>query len=223
VQKLYFYQNKFIKVKFKIIYICLLLLGNFIFAQQNEEFKKAKGYFDYQRYLLSQSFKKKFDEESDIYKKVEIKKTFSEFMVKMDSIQNVEFVGTLIKVKNNEALQVQTETDAYQTPLAEGKKNPKNEIPAEYPGGMNELRKQVSELLYFDSANIENKLAQTEIFFVVNRAGDITNIHANGENPSFNRQAEIAMYLLPNKFSPALINGSPIRYKFRMPLSMRFD
>ena len=210
-------------MKQKVLMLCLFVWGNFVFSQQNEEFKKVKGYFDYQRYLLGQSFKKKFDEENDPYKKVEIKKTFSEFMVKMDSIQNVELIGTLIKVKNMEALQPKKEEISNQTSLVEGKKGPQNEIPAQYPGGLNELRKQVSELLYFDGANIEGKTVQSELSFVVNRDGDIVQIKASGENPSFNRQAEIALYLLPNKFSPALLNGIPIRYRFKFPLSMRFD
>ncbi|WP_124639247.1 MULTISPECIES: energy transducer TonB [Amniculibacterium] len=210
-------------MKYKLFLLILSLLGNFVFSQQNEEFKKAKGYFDYQRYLLGQSFKKKFDEEPDNYKKVEIKKTFAEFMVKMDSVQNVEFVNILIKVKNNEILHPKSEQDLAQTFVKEGGRLPKGEIPAEYPGGMNELRKQVASLLYFDNVDENQKFVQTEIDFIVDKSGEITQVNAVGDNSIFNRQAEIAMYLLPNKFSPAIIDKNPVRYRFKMPLSMRFD
>ena len=206
-------------------YVLLFCLGivHWSFAQQNEEFKNAKGYFDYQRYVLNESFKKKFDQTNDNLQKIEIKKTFAEIMVKMDSIQNAAYVNVLIKVKNNEALTPKTSEPEHQNNGSEGKAMPKNEKPAEYPGGLNELRQQVAGLIFFENSNIENNSVKTEVSFVVEKNGEITHVDSTGDNPSFNRQAEIAMYLLPEKFSPALINNSPVRYRFRMPLSMKFD
>jgi hypothetical protein len=85
------------------------------------------------------------------------------------------------------------------------------------------LRKQVAGLIFFENSNIATNSVKTEVSFVVEKNGEITQVNTLGDNPSFNRQAEIAMYLLPDKFSPALINNSPARYRFRMPLSMKFD
>lgn len=210
-------------MKIKIIGFLFLLIANTAFAQQNEDFKNTKGYFDYQRYLLNQSFKKKFDDTNDLREKIEIKKTFAEIMVKMDSLQNVEFINTLIKVKNKESLGIKYKMDNGQQNLQEGDAISQNEKPAEYPGGMNELRKQVAELLYYENTNSSSKLLHTEITFVVNKTGEITHVNAQGDNPSFNRQAEIALYLLPEKFSPAIINNQLVNYRFKMPLSMRLD
>ncbi|MBS1573266.1 MAG: hypothetical protein JST62_12790 [Bacteroidetes bacterium] len=172
--------------------------------------------------MLGQSFKKQFDLEKDDYKKIEIKKTFAEFMVKMDSLQNVEFINSLIRVKNQEALFPKQETDTKQSFVHEGNKLPQNEKPATYPGGLNEMRKEVVNLLYIDGSPATKEL-KTDVAFIVEKDGEITHVEAFGDNPTFNRQAEIAMYLLPKKFSPAVINNNLVRYRFKMPLTMKFD
>jgi len=205
----------------KLFYLILFFCMNLSFAQQNDEFRSAKDYFDYQRFMLNSEFKKKFDNEKDITQKIAIKKDFSEFMVKLDSIQNTAFIGTLIKVKNREDLEKINVKN-----LPELRLNPKKEDlnkEAQYPGGFETLRKQVADLFYTDSVLPDQKLLKTNVVFVVEKDGSIANVQAQGENFTFNRQAEIAMYLLPEKFSPAIINGTPVRYRFRLPLSMSFD
>ena len=199
----------------------LLVCANLSFAQQNDEFRSAKDYFDYQRFMLNNEFRKKFDSEKNIEQKIAIKRDFSEFMVKLDSIQNTAFIGTLIKVKNREDLEKITVKNLPELHL-----NPKKEDlnkEAQYPGGFETLRKQVADLFYTDSVLPDQKLLKTNVVFVVERDGSIANVQAQGENFTFNRQAEIAMYLLPEKFSPTIINGTPVRYRFRLPLSMSFD
>ena len=205
----------------KLVYLMLLVCANLSFAQQNDEFRSAKDYFDYQRFMLNNEFRKKFDSEKNIEQKIAIKRDFSEFMVKLDSIQNTAFIGTLIKVKNREDLEKITVKNLPELHL-----NPKKEDlnkEAQYPGGFETLRKQVYYLLYTDSVLPDQKLLKTNVVFVVERDGSIGNVHAEGDNFTFNRQAEIAMYLLPEKFSPAIINGTAVRYRFRLPLSMNFD
>ena len=64
----------------------------------------------------------------------------------------------------------------------------------------------------------------TTVSFVVDENGSITDIKAEGENISFNKQAEIAMYLISEKFTkPALQKGNAVKYAFRMPLSIKFE
>jgi len=58
---------------------------------------------------------------------------------------------------------------------------------------------------------------------VVEPDGSVSSVRADGTNPIFNRQAEIAVYMLPEKFSPALVNGKPVRYNFSIPLAMKFE
>lgn len=182
----------------------------------------AKKYFDYQRFILNDEFKKKFEDETDVKQKLSIKKDFSEFMMKLDSIQNTAFIGTLIKVKNREDLDRISAKNTSTLHPANPEKTQLNEA-ASYPGGFETLRKQVANLFYTHSVLPDHKLLKTHVVFVVERDGSISSVHAEGDNFTFNRQAEIAMYLLPEKFSPAIINGNAVRYRFRLPLSMNFE
>lgn len=214
----YFYIN----MLNRILFIFFLYCGNLFFAQQNEEFASTKKYFDYQRFMLNNEFKKRFDDEKIGAEKMAINQDFAEFMVKLDSIQNTAFIGTLIKVKNREDLERIKNRNLKKTRL----ENPsKREIAeeAKYPGGIQKLREQVADLFYSEAILPDQKLLKTDVVFVVEKDGSISSVHAEGENVPFNKQAEIAMYLLPEKFSPAIIDGSAVRYRFRLPLSMTFE
>lgn len=206
----------------KIFYIILFCSSYLLHAQQNEEFQLAKKYFDYQRFMLNNEFKKKFDNEIDRTEKMTIKRDFSEFMMKLDSIQNTAFIGTLIKVKNREDLHRLSTKTTLQYFSENPQKKELNEE-AKYPGGFDILRKQVSDLFYTEAFLPDQKVIKTNVVFVVEKDGTITSVHAEGDHFAFNRQAEIAMYLLPEKFSPAIIKGTPVRYRFRLPLAMNFE
>ena len=218
----YFYINILTSVTKKLLYLIFLLSLFFSQAQQNQEFKITKDYFDYQRFMLNNEFEKKFDSESNWEEKRSIKEHFSEFMVKLDSIQNTAFIATLIKVKNREDLERITSRKT----MADHAENPEKQMlneQATYPGGFETLRKQVANLFYSDSVLPDQKLLKTNVVFVVEKDGSISGVQAEGENFTFNRQAEIALYLLPEKFSPAMINGTAVRYRFRLPLAMNFE
>lgn len=197
----------------------LFFLSQIIFAQQNEEFKMVKDHFERQKVLLTNEFKKR-NETLSADEKLELKEQFVEFMVKLDSVQNATYVRALIKVKNDEDLKklnTQSNVDLSKQPSTSTlEKTP------EYPGGINTLRSQVAEEFYFDSS-ADEKILKTNITFIVEREGNISNVNAEGDNPNFNRQAIIAVYLLPEKFKPATINGTPVRYMYRLPLTMNFE
>lgn len=200
----------------------LFFCANLSFAQQNSEFKSAKDYFDYQRFMLNNQFKKKFEDEPDSSKKIAIKKDFYEFMAKLDSIQNTVFIGTLIKVKNREDLAKLSITSVAQK-IADNPQKTDLSDQAIYPGGINTLRQQVADLIYTPTILADEKMIRSNVVFVVERDGSISYVHAEGDHFAFNRQAEIALYLLPQKFSPALVNGMPVRYRFKLPIAMNFE
>lgn len=202
---------------FLTLFSCISFLG----AQQNEEFLSAKKYFDYQRFMLNKEFKNKFDREKDLPVKIAIKKDFAEFMVKMDSIQNTAFIGTLIKVKNREDLSKIFTKNLPKLQIENVKKSDVTED-AQYPGGFETLRKEVADLFYSDAVLVDQKLLKANVVFVVEKDGSISFVKAEGDNFSFNRQAEIAVYLLPQKFSPAKIAGNSVRYRFKLPVAMSF-
>ena len=92
-------------IQMKAIFIATLLaLCNFVYAQQNTEFKEIKDYFDSQKSLLKTEFQKKYLAETNPLKKDRIKADYKDFVQKIDSVKNVAYLGALIRVKNTEDL-----------------------------------------------------------------------------------------------------------------------
>lgn len=94
---------------------------------------------------------------------------------------------------------------------------------ADFPGGINSFRTKVSD--NFDAGAMEGGegTLRTEITFVVERDGSLTQVKATGPNADFNREAERTVKSIRNKWTPAKINGQPVRYRFRLPLTMNFE
>lgn len=206
----------------KLLILASLFLVGFSFAQQNEEFKEVKNFYDYQRSRLNSEFKKRFDREANNQAKIEVQKDFQEFMFKLDSIQNNALVNALVKVKIREDLDrfdLQSKSTLIENQLQKSDLSTN----ANYPGGFELMRKQIVDLFYTNAILSDCKMMKTDLLFVIEKDGTISSVKAEGDNFTFNRQAEIALYLLPEKFSPAFINGTPIRYRFRLPLAMDFQ
>ncbi len=190
-------------------------ISSFLLSQQKEEFRLVKNYYNQHRTMLNKEFRKKFDAESSTVKKNEIKGDFLFFMKKMDSIENNALIGALLKVRKLEDLQT-----IKNPKLTSPEKFPNAEKIADYPGGINSLRQEVANLLYVDGVYSEEKMVKTDVAFIVEKDGSVSNVHAQGDNFTFNRQAEIALYSLAEKFSPAMIKGDPICYSFKLPLTL---
>ena len=197
------------------------IISSLCFSQQTEEFKNVKNFYNHHRILLNNEFKKKYDLETNVLSKDAIKRDFLFFMKKMDSVENVALIGALLKVKNIEDVsKIQTKTIKQD--------NNKDLLPisdkaADYPGGINALKQEVANLFYTDGVYTKEKLLKTNVAFIVEKDGTISNVQAQGDNFTFNRQAEIALYSVSSKFSPAVIKGDPVRYRFRLPLTMNLE
>lgn len=193
-----------------------LLFFSFGFSQQNDEFKRVKMYFDSQKQLIDTEFQKKYNSETNLFVKENLKKDYNYFIQKIDSVRNVAYLGALIRVKNNEGLKninAKNEEIGFQ-----------NVQTPEFPNGIDALREKVASLFYSKGIEYCKNELNTTVSFVVDENGSITDIKAEGENISFNKQAEIAMYLISEKFTkPALQKGNAVKYAFRMPLSIKFE
>ena len=196
-----------------------LLLGKLFSAQQTEEFRIIKNYFDNQENIIKTGFAKKYKSVADDSLKLEIRKQYTEFISKLDSIRNVAYLGALIKVKNREDLCL---IEKNQSQLFGEKKS--IESKPEFPNGLNSLRDKVANLFYSDCLAVDEKEISTMLSFVVAEDGSISEVRASGDNANLNKQAEIALYLLPEKFTkPATMNGNAVKYSFQMPLFVKFD
>ncbi len=94
---------------------------------------------------------------------------------------------------------------------------------AEFPGGLNAFRNKVSS--GFDQSVMEGDegTVRTEVTFVVERDGNITDVNATGSNKAFNEEAKRTVRSINNKWTPAKVNGQNVRYRYRLPIAMQFD
>lgn len=172
--------------------------------------------------MLSTEFKKKFEAETNTFNKATIRQDFLFFMKKMDSIENIALIGALLKVRNTEDLGKlqKKEVSFLENP---SKISSTIDKTADYPGGINALRQEVAKIFYAEGVYSELKTVKTNVAFIVEKDGTISNVHAQGDNFTFNRQAEIALYSVSEKFTPTFINGNPVRYRFWFPLTMNIE
>ncbi len=94
---------------------------------------------------------------------------------------------------------------------------------AEFPGGINSFRSKVNSSFDTSVMDGDEGTVKTEVTFVVERDGSITDVKANGSNKDFNAEAIRTVKSIKNKWAPAKINGQSVRYRFRMPLIMQFE
>lgn len=94
---------------------------------------------------------------------------------------------------------------------------------AEFPGGINSFRSKVNSNFDTSVMDGDEGTVKTEVTFVVERDGSITDVKANGSNKDFNAEAIRTVKSIKNKWAPAKINGQAVRYRFRMPLTMQFE
>lgn len=93
---------------------------------------------------------------------------------------------------------------------------------AEYPGGINSFRNKFQN--NFDSGSLEGEgTLKTEVTFVVEKDGSLTQVKASGSNSDFNKEAEATVKGLRTKWTPGKVNGQPVRSRFRFPVTMNFQ
>jgi len=96
-------------------------------------------------------------------------------------------------------------------------------VPAEYPGGNNELRKKISYSFDLSSLDNQNGIIKGDVFITVDENGKASGINAAGENEKFNIEAvRVAKLVTENvTWTPAKIDGKPVRYKYKIPLAVQ--
>lgn len=94
---------------------------------------------------------------------------------------------------------------------------------AEFPGGINSFRSKVQNSFDTSVMDGDEGTVKTEITFVVERDGSITDVKASGPNKDFNAEAIRTVKSVKNKWTPAKINGQAVRYRYRLPLTMQFE
>lgn len=94
---------------------------------------------------------------------------------------------------------------------------------ATYPGGMEAFRNNFAQI--FDHSRISSKgRITTEAQFIVSEEGIINDIVITGDSKSMNREMERAIKKMSKtKWQPAELDGKPVKYRFRLPITMSFE
>lgn len=193
---------------------CLILLFNFYYSQQTEGLRIIKNKYDLQLENIETEYKKNISE------KPSSKETHRLIMKRDSDIRtlpikrNDEYLEELPKIKVSES--------NYKFDVTSVKKfDEKGEVVAKPPKGAAAFKKEISNNFYGANINAKGSIS-CEITFVIERDGSIREVKAIGENERFNNQAILAIYLTEDKWEPARIDGYPVRYRFRIPLTMNF-
>ncbi|WP_346983568.1 energy transducer TonB [Chryseobacterium sp. POE27] len=95
--------------------------------------------------------------------------------------------------------------------------------PAEYPGGINAFRNNFSRML--NVAKIDEKgTVKSEIQLVISEDGSVTDIKVIGDNKSMNKEMERVMKTMSKtKWTPAMINNIPVKYRSKLPITMNLE
>lgn len=93
--------------------------------------------------------------------------------------------------------------------------------PAEYPGGMMGLRKDIADKIRMRKIKGEG-IITARAKFIVTIEGKIDGIIVTGDNAGFNKETERALKALKAQWKPAESNGIIVRSYYTFPLNISF-
>ncbi len=97
------------------------------------------------------------------------------------------------------------------------------DVEASFNGGINAFREKVA--YGFDTGDFDgtgDKISAS-ITFIVEKDGSISQVKASGNDAQFNKEAERTIKKVKGKWTPAKVNGQPVRSYFKFPISMTFN
>lgn len=95
----------------------------------------------------------------------------------------------------------------------------KADTPAEFPGGMENFKKQFAEKM--DVIDVKSKQINTRVYFIVEKTGYIRYVTAVSDNKQHGQAAETAVRRLFVRWKPATVSGEPVRYLYTFPLTLK--
>ncbi|KFF30091.1 hypothetical protein IQ37_02715 [Chryseobacterium piperi] len=98
-------------------------------------------------------------------------------------------------------------------------------VQADFPQGINEFRNRLAKNFNGSIFKGNEGLVRTNVFISINSDGTVQKITANGDNSTFNEEAERTVKTVTQnvKWTPATNNGQPVATVFKIPLTMSFD
>lgn len=91
-----------------------------------------------------------------------------------------------------------------------------------YPGGINVFKMNFAKMIDWDKVNAKGAV-KSEAQLIISEDGNVVDINIIGDNKSLNKEMErVAKLMSKTKWIPAKIDGKPVTFRFRLPISMEF-
>lgn len=92
-----------------------------------------------------------------------------------------------------------------------------------YPGGINIFKMNFAKMINWDKVKGKGTI-KSEAHLIISEDGEVTDIKIIGDNNSFNKEMErVAKHMSKTKWIPAKIDGKPVKFKFKLPITMNLD
>ncbi|WP_312824174.1 M56 family metallopeptidase [Epilithonimonas sp.] len=153
--------------------------------------------------------------------------------ITINNFNNLDTIPQRIEAKTNVKLKNSKKVKTPPTP----KEFKENELPipppppparnltnAEFPEGLNNLRKGIAEA--FDSSSFDGKKGtiKTNLFITINKYGETVDVKPDGDNQKFNEEAIKAFKTATQgkTWKPATEDGKEATTVFQLPVTMQF-
>ena len=90
----------------------------------------------------------------------------------------------------------------------------------EYEDFPEEEKKEIQKLIS-ENKPTPSVMLSTTLSFIIEPDGTMSNILAEGENQSFNKEMERTLKTIKDKWIPAEVKGKKVRSYYKMPIRMR--
>lgn len=100
-----------------------------------------------------------------------------------------------------------------------------DEEQASFPGGINYFRQRVSEVFNSAVFNGNEGTLKTTVYMTINEDGSVSDFRSEGSSEKFNTEVlRTVKFITENvKWNPAKKNGKPVKFIFKLPLTMNFS
>ena len=85
-----------------------------------------------------------------------------------------------------------------------------------------EEKKEIQKLIS-ENKPTPSVMLYTNLTFIIEPDGTMSNILAEGENQSFNKEMERTLKTITDKWIPAEIKGKKVRFYYNVPIKMRIE
>ena len=143
-----------------------------------------------------------------------------------------ELINAFEKVKNENIIKNDTvkkknksnvETAIEATSVKEDSQKFTGILP-QFPGGINEFRKLINANFDTSVFKGDEGMVKTVLYVEIDENGKMGTISADGASDIFNREAIRSVSVVKDKvWTPATENGIPVKYVFKMPITMTFS